>query len=81
MPRVLIEVVAMLVALGVVWGDLKRQVSDIKAWVARHYKEHERISDSLMAVKIEQGRIDQYMGDNRDSLKRIEAKLDRMSGA
>jgi hypothetical protein len=81
MTRVLIEVAAMLVALGAVWGDLKRQVSDVKSWVARHYKEHERISDSLIAVKIEQGRVDQYMRDNKHALERIEAKLDRMSGA
>jgi hypothetical protein len=81
MTRVLIEVAAMLVALGIVWGDLKRQVFDIKDWVFRHSKEHERISDSLIAVKIEQGRVDQYMRDNKHSLERIEAKLDRMSGA
>jgi predicted nucleic acid-binding Zn-ribbon protein len=80
MTRVIIEVASMLVALGIVWGDLKRQVVDIRNWVGRHSKEHERINDSLTAVKIEQGRVDQYMRDNKDSLKRIEAKLDRMSG-
>ena len=69
----------MLVVVGIVWGDLTRQLKDLKFWVKGHNTQAERRDVRITQLEIDHGKLQQYMTDSEKTLSRIESKLDRIS--
>ena len=69
----------MLVVIGIVWGDLTRQLKDIKFWEKGHNVQAERRDVRITQLEIDHGKLQQYMMDSEKTLNRIESKLDRIS--
>ena len=79
MVRILIEAGSMLVVVGIVWGDLTRQLKDIKFWAKNHNRQAEQRDIRITQLEIDHGKLQQYMADSEKTLNRIESKLDKIS--
>ena len=79
MLKILIEVGSMLVVVGIVWGDLTRQLKDLKFWAKSHNMQADRRDTRITQLEIDHGKLQQYITDSEKTLNRIESKLDRIS--